>query len=125
MNSENAFADHGSRPDIIIHPSSHTDIDHIDHAINMDDYVVIFQGSIGVGNYGTVSRGQLEYKCDGTIQEVAIKTLRPMQDRNAMKDFIREIDIMKVCRLLIELKVIMVLIFIFVLFNRDLIIGIL
>lgn len=55
--------------------------------------VIIYQGKIGDGHYGSVYRGQYEYESD--IKEVAIKRLKATPDANMLRDFEREIKIMQ------------------------------
>lgn len=55
--------------------------------------VIIYQGKIGDGHYGSVYRGQYEFESD--IKEVAIKRLKATPDANMLRDFEREIKIMK------------------------------
>lgn len=55
--------------------------------------VIIYQGKIGDGHYGSVYRGQYEYESD--IKQVAIKRLKATPDVNMMRDFDREIKIMQ------------------------------
>lgn len=54
---------------------------------------LILQGQIGVGHYGTVFKGQYEYEDKSVL--VAIKRLNATPNRSALKDFEREINIMK------------------------------
>lgn len=55
--------------------------------------VLIYQGKIGDGHYGSVYRGQYEF--ESHIQDVAVKRLKATPDTNLLKDFEREIRIMQ------------------------------
>lgn len=54
---------------------------------------LILQGKIGQGHYGVVFKGQYEYEDNSTV--VAIKRLNATPSRRALRDFEREIKIMK------------------------------
>lgn len=70
------------------------DFSHTQSIIELDEGgQIIYQGKIGSGNYGIVFRGQLEY--ESTIKQVAIKQFKTMPDRNSLRDFEREINIMQ------------------------------
>lgn len=63
------------------------------------NYNVILQGRIGVGFYGEVYQGTLESvsaKDDIEPRQVAIKKLKMQAIEDNLRDFEREIDIMKV-----------------------------
>lgn len=64
-----------------------------------ENYNVILQGRIGVGFYGEVYQGTLESvsgKDDVEPRQVAIKKLKMQAIEANLRDFEREIDIMKV-----------------------------
>lgn len=75
-------------------PHERQDFDYSPSIIDLDNgAIVIYQGKIGNGHYGSVYRGQYEY--DMEITEVAIKRLKATPDKNILKDFEREIKIMQ------------------------------
>lgn len=66
------------------------------HIFEMDmDSTVIQQGLIGQGFYGEVYRGTLEKQGKNDLQQVAVKKLKTLAIE-AIRDFEREISIMKV-----------------------------
>ena len=60
------------------------------------DCNVIFQGRIGQGFYGEVFLGTLEREGNRDPKQVAVKKLKVNAIEAGVKDFEREIDIMKV-----------------------------
>lgn len=60
------------------------------------DCNVILQGRIGQGFYGEVYRGTLERDKDSEPQQVAVKKLKTRAIEADLRDFEREIAIMKV-----------------------------
>lgn len=59
-----------------------------------DNSKLIYKDEIGEGNYGSVYRGSIEYNC-GPCVDVAIKRLKDLPGKETMKDFKREIEIMR------------------------------
>lgn len=69
-------------------------IENSDGVIETDDgHRLILQGQIGRGHYGVVFKGQ--YECEDKSIVVAIKRLNATPSKRALRDFEREINIMK------------------------------
>lgn len=69
--------------------------DYSESVIELEDIGnLIYKGEIGQGNYGSVYHGTIEYH-SGAAVDVAIKRLKHIPDKDSLKDFQREIEIMR------------------------------
>lgn len=70
-------------------------VDYSQSVVELEDIGnLIYKGEIGQGNYGSVHHGTIEYH-SGAAVDVAIKRLKHIPDKDSLKDFQREIEIMR------------------------------